>query len=253
MPAMPAAPLIVALLIAATSVTGTVVLAIAPDPLAGSSAALFAAGSAAVTLVAVAGILLARGRWARHLGTVVALTWIGVGTTLETSAGFAVIGVAAAGLGASTGPWLGRWLRHLPRSDGAPATAVVALITLLLTPPALALAAPHGVAGAAWGFAAWSGVLAFAIARIVPGALTAARVVHPVAALATLIAIRLPGAIPAVISAGVVSAMCWRRDVALAVAPLLPTTSAVHRLPPELAPRDVLAAAGADESGRRVP
>jgi len=253
MPPVPAAPLAVALLLAATTVTGAVVMALAPEPMAESTATLFTAGFAVVTLVTVAGILLARGRWARHLATVVAGTWIVVGAVVDTSAGFAVIGIAAAALAAATGPWLGRWLRHLPRADGAPAAAVIALLALVLTPPAMALAAPGGVAAPAWGFAAWSVVLALALARMVPGSLTGGRLVHPAAAIATAVAVGLPAAVPALASGVLVAAMCWRRDVTVAVAPIVPGPNRVLRLLPELAPPEVLEAAGADPSGRRHP
>jgi hypothetical protein len=253
MPPVPAAPLIVALLLTAAPVAGTLIMALAPAPLATSAAALFSAGFVVVTLVAVAGILLARGRWARHLGILVAGTWIVIGTIIDTEWGLVVIGIAAVGLAATLGPWLGRWLRRLPTAAGAPPAAVIVLLTLLLTPSAMALAAPDGIAAAVWGFSAWSCLLALALARIMAGSLTAARLLHPAAGVATAIAVGMPAVVPALGSAAVVAVLCWRRDVALAIAPIVPSPPEVLRLPPELAPRSVLEAAGADESGRRDP
>lgn len=248
---MPAAPLVVALLIVATSGVGWVTLGLAPSPFAVSAAVLFTAGFAVVTVVAVSGTLLARGRWARRLGILVAGTWIAVGATVDTAWGYAVVVIGAAALAANLGPWLGRWLRRLPSAEGTPPAAVVALLTLVLTPPAIALAGPGGVAPASWAFAAWSAILALALGRTATGSLTAARVLHPAAGLVAAIAVGMPAAVPMLCSAVLVSALCWRRDLAAAIAPTVPGRAGVLRLPPELAPASVLEAAGADESGRR--
>lgn len=250
---VPAVPLVIALLVAATSLTGIVTLGLAPDPLADSSATLVAAGMAMAALVTLAGLLVARGRWSRHLGTAVSVTWIVIGVVLESAAGYGLIALGAVAVAATTGPWLGGWLRHLARVDGAPPAAVTALLALTLTPAASGLAAPGGVHAAAWAFAAWSVVLAFALARIVPGSLTAARIVHPAAAMATALVVGSPAAIAPLLSGAVVTAMCWRRDVSLAVVPIVAPGGTALRIPPELAPADVLAAAGADAAGRRRP
>ena len=252
MPPMPAAPLIVAFLIVVTSGIGWMTLALAPEPFAVSSAVLFSAGLAILTVVAVSGTLLARGRWARHLGTIVALAWIGVGAVVDTPWGNAVIVVGAAALAANLGPWLGRWLRRLPSTDGTPPAAVIALLALLLAPPAIAVAGPGGVATVSWAFAAWSVLLALALARTTPGALTAARLAHPTAAMAASIVVGFPTAIPILLSAAVVSVLCWRRDLAVAIAPIMPRAGQALRIPPELAPPEVLEAAGVDDSGRRA-
>jgi len=248
---VPAAPLIVAMVVATASVAGIVTLALAPNPFADSSATLFAGGMVLATLVAVAGVLLARGRWARHLGTLLGLTWIAIGVVIEASAGFALIALGACALAATAGPWLGRWLRRLARADGAPPAAVIALLALTLTPAASAVVSPTGVDGATWGFAAWSVALALALARIVPGSLSAARLVHPILAAATALAVGFPAGIAPAASGAIVAALCWRRDVSLAVAPIVALKGDALRIPPELAPVDVLAAAGADAAGRR--
>jgi hypothetical protein len=88
---------------------------------------------------------------------------------------------------------------------------------------------------------------------MVPGSLTGGRLVHPAAAIATAISVGLPAAVPALVSGVLVAAMCWRRDVTVAVAPVVAGPNRVLRLPPELAPPEVLEAAGADQSGRRHP
>ena len=253
MRAVPAAPFIVALLIVTASAVGSVTLALAPSPFATSAAGLFTAGFAVVTVVAVSGTLLARGRWARHLGSLVAGTWIVVGTIVDTRWGYAAVVIGAGALAANLGPWLGRWLRRLPSADATPPAAVVALLSLVLTPAAIAVAGPGGVAPASWALSAWSAILALALARTTPGSLSAARLVHPAAAIAAALAVGMPTAIPMLVSAVIVTALCWRRDLAVAIAPIVSPRPGVLRLPPELAPPRVLEEAGADESGRREP
>jgi hypothetical protein len=248
---VPAAPLVIALLVTAATVTGAVALALGPAPWSPSSGLLMAAGMALATVIAVAGILLARGRWAGRLGAVLAVTWIATGGLLDSRFGIAVVLLAAVSLTATSGPWLGRWLRRLPTVGGVPAAAVVVLLTLVLTPAALALAGPEGVAAGTWGFAAWSWLLALLLGRAVPGSLLLMRWVHPIAAAAGAIAVRFPVAAVPVASAVIVVVLAWRRDLALALAPVVPASGGVLRLPPELAPLEVLEAAGADESGRR--
>lgn len=252
MPPVPAAPLVVALLVAAAAVSGAILLALTPDPFATSSAALLTGGLGLLTLITVAGLLLARGRWARRLGVVLAIAWMVVGTAIDTLWGLVLVVLAAIALAGLSGPWLGRWLRRLPTADGAPPAVVLALLSLVGTPAALAGSSPGGSGIAAWVFSGWSCLLALALARMLPGSLGAARVVHPIAAVATAVVLGLPGAVAALLSGSTVALLVWRREVAVAVVPVVPTMT-VHRLPPELAPPSVLAAAGADESGRLEP
>jgi len=142
-------------------------------------------------------------------------------------------------------------LRRLPITGGVPAAAVVALLTLVLTPPALALADRAQVAAVTWGFAGWSLLLALLVARAVPGSLLLVRWIHPVAAAATAISAGFPVAVVPLVAAAIVASLAWRRDLASALAPMLPESGGVFRLPPELAPPEVLEAAGADATGRR--
>jgi hypothetical protein len=124
------------------------------------------------------------------------------------------------------------------------------LLTLVLTPAASALVGTDAVGGATWGFAAGSLLLALALARRMPGSLLLLRAVHPAAAAISAALSGLPDAIVPIAAAVIVALLGWRRDLAVALAPLVPHPGGILRLPPELAPREVLDAAGADESGR---
>ncbi len=247
---MPAAPLIVAGLVAATSITGAVVLAIRPNPFGADAALLFSGGMVVTGLTATAGILLARARWAGRLGAAIAAAWIAVGAGHPGWAGTVVIAVGGATLAATLGPWLGTWLRRLPTTGGVPPVAVALLVTLLVTPAALGAASGDAVHPAAWALAGWSLVAVLLVGRVAPGALLMTRLVHPVACVVTAVITGGPVGGIALASGAIVAALAWRRDLGRSLAPLLQPAGAVHRIPPELAPAAVLHAAGTDESGR---
>lgn len=247
---MPAAPLLVAILIALSTVLGAVSLAVSPAPFSEDAAALIAVGLVIVALVAVAGTLLARGRWSRPTSGLVATAWVAIGAIQSSRWGLAVVVTGAAALAGVAGPWLSRWLRHRPASDGPPPAAVAALLVLLATPAALGLALADGVPTGGWVLAVWSPTAALAIARALPGSLLVGRILHPAAAAACGATLPLPGLAVAAASGIAVTAAMWRRDVAVAITPVVPIRGEAIRFPPELTPPEILHAAGLDESGR---
>ncbi|HSM01134.1 MAG TPA: hypothetical protein VK960_01665 [Acidimicrobiia bacterium] len=249
---MPPAPIVVAAALAASAVAGPLALAFGEPPFATSASALVASGMIILTLVAVSGVLLARGRWARPTAAGVAAGWIAVSSLgdLAPLAATTVV-VAAVALTGAIGPWLGRWVRHRPAVEGPPPAAVVALLLLLAVPVALGVTLPEGVSWYAWALSAWSLALALALARLVPGSLFALRILHAPACLAVGAAIGIATFIVVGALGVAATATAWRREVAAAMTGSSPASS--MRIPPELAPRDVLDAAGADESGRPRP
>jgi hypothetical protein len=248
---VPAAPLSVAVVVTAASTLGTIALALHPAPFDDGAALLAGGGLGVTTVVAVAGTLLARSRWARVVDIALAATWVGVGIALDSVMGLVVIGVGALALGASAGPWLGAWLRRLPLALGPPPAAVVALLTLVTVPAALGLASAGTAPGAgSWTLAAWSLALAVFVGRAATGSLIALRFGHPIVAVAVTPFMPLPAALVAVMSAFLVAATGWRRDVRVALVPVQPVTGRPVRLPPELVPGHVLDAAGLGGDGR---
>lgn len=250
MTTMPPAPIVVAVTLAAASIGGALHLAFDDGPLSAEAAVLVAGGMIVLTLVAVSGVLLARGRWAQPTAAAVAAGWMAITAPGDvTPLAALTLAVAAVALSGSIGPWLRRWLRHRPAVEGPPPAAVVSLLLLLAVPVAIGLTVPDGVPWHAWALAAWSLALALALARVVPGSLFALRMLH---APACLVVGALIGA-AALLVVGTLgisgAAMAWRREVAVAMTPDRPPTSL--RIPPELAPPGVLDAAGADESGRK--
>jgi len=247
---VPPAPLSIAGALAAASLAGAIRMSIQPRPLATDAAALVAIGMMVLAVTAIAGVLLSRGRWSRLAAAGVAGGWIALAATGEiTGASVAVIGIAAVALGGAAGPWLGRWLRPRPSADGPPPAAVLALLAILATPVAVGITSANGVSPAGWVLAGWSIALALAVARAMPGALTGVRVVHPLATIGAGAAGGLAAAAVLAPLGCLAAAAAWRREVGLAAHPL--RVSPPVPIPPELAPSEVLDAAGLDEGGRR--
>jgi hypothetical protein len=240
-----AAPGIVSTLLVVATALGA--LSLASSEFHESSALLLAAGMVLVTLISVAGLLLARARWSVRACAAVAICWIGIGTFVASPIAFAAAAAAAGALAGAAGPWMRAWARHTSSVDGPPPMAVVALLLLVSTPIALAVGFPGGIAASHWVFAGWALSLAFALSRAFTGSLTMLRIVHPLAAVALLV-VEGMGALPATVLGIAAGALGWLPDVAASVTQPPPEAVAI---PPELAPSEVLDAAGIDESGRR--
>lgn len=247
---MPAAPLTVTALVAFATLLGGFQLAFG-DLLDPVSAAVAGAGMVILAIVAASGTLLARGRWAAPTDAAIGATWIGIAVAGPLGPlSIALLAAGALALAAASGPWLHGWLRRLPRADGPPPAAVVLLLALLATPVVAAFASPSGMPVLSVVLAAWSALLAMGLARILPGSLLAARVLHPALCAAAAVAAGVPGGAPLVAVGVVATAAAWRRDVALAIAPAVPRRSDAVAIPPELVPPEILEAAGLDDRGR---
>jgi hypothetical protein len=247
------APTVIAAgVLAPASVLGAIRLAVDPDPFEAGAAALLAVGALALTIASLVGLVVARSRWARLTGLLLALLWVGVFAVSPIDPlGVVVLAVATAAAAAYAGPWAARWARRLPRADGPPTAAVVALLGLLATPVAVALASADGLHAAGWGLAIWSPAAAWALSRGLTVGLWAVRVAHPLAALGAAALTGLPGGAAVALWGLVPAIAAWHRSVADAVAALEPVASVP--MPPELAPAEVLEAAGIDDRGRRTP
>ncbi|MDH5616652.1 MAG: hypothetical protein OEY62_08965 [Acidimicrobiia bacterium] len=240
-------PLLVTALFFGSTLAWCLVLVL--DSGTGTRGRLFAADALVLAAVAVVGILVAQGRWARRLaiGVTVALPIIGTG--LETSpwwwAALLLSGVALAGL---LGPTLNQIVRRLPSATGPPAKAVLLVLTLLAAPAVIALLGP--VDGLGWTAAALCVVVAGWYAKAAPGALTLVRTVPIVALIgAGLGTYAGAGLIIIVPFAIYVGYLAWSADARLAVHPLIEEGRRVPMLP-EMVPGEILDAAGLDPRGR---
>jgi len=209
-------------------------------------------GLGLLTLATVSGALLARGRWSRWMTLVVSGLWFATAIAPPLhGVAVATIVTSTAAASIAAGPWLGRWLRHLPATSAPPPAAVVVLLMLIATPAVIGFteggAVPQPVG---WALAGWSTLLALGLARAFVPALWVGRLAHaPVAVIAGL-TMGLPTAVALLAKAMVETLIMWRRDLHLAVSPLMPERVTAVPIPPELVDPDLLRAAGLDDSGR---
>lgn len=251
---MPRAPFAVTALLVLAAVGRSAELLLDPDPFAAGPAVVLAASMTAGALIAATGILVARGRWARTAGLVVAAAALGLGAVEPLDpAGIVLLAASGVALAGLAGPWLARgWLRHLPSADGPPAAAVALVLGLMALPGLVALSRPAGLGALDWALVAAAPVLGWALGRGHPAALWAIRLALPALALAAGIAAGLPGG-PVIAVAGLAAGgAAWIGAVSRSVSPLTPERVPAVPFPPELVPGDVLRAAGFDERGRRV-
>lgn len=173
--------------------------------------------------IALAGLLLSRGRWSRWLGAALALATLAASALTAPWTPAAVVAVVASSLAifGLSGRWLDGWIRRRPSAEG-PGPAVMALVLGLIgLVPLVALATPteitpwHGILGAAGIFLGWS------YARAQVWALWALRFGLPIISIPAILRSPLAGAV--IIAAGVVAltVLAWSKVALLAVQPLM--------------------------------
>lgn len=239
-----------ALLLIASTAAWTVVMALDASPRPATAVIAMAVSLWTAAVASVSGMMISRSRWARRTGLALAAAH-GVIAVIWPVDGWwmAAAGLSAAAAISVSGPWLRGIVRSLPAAAGPPARAVLV--------PLLILAVPF-VGGALGGDGAWFAIAALAalgagfwFIRTWTGALVAVRIGWPLVALS--LAWPIGGAAGVAVAAlGVtVSVVAWDESVTRSVIPLVERGSLVP-IPPELAPGDVLDAAGIDDRGRRL-
>ncbi len=220
-------------------------------PLSPGAGALLAVSLLVGATVAIAGLLVAGGRWARRFAMgMVALQLVTAVVLDPDSLWVAAVAASLLALAGLFGPW--PTVRRLPRADGPPARAVLIPLVLVVIPAVVALTAPRRVTGWGIGLAILALVLAGSYARAWSAALWVLRLAFPLLALpAILTAPRWGGTVLAAAVAGLVW-LAWSGEARLAIAPLVSPPSAVYPIPPELTPPEILDAAGLDRRGRRT-
>lgn len=200
------------------------------------------------TATAVVGLLISRGRWARRLGAAVVLSHALLALIAEVDGWWAAAAILSAGTAVAVGgPWLNGLIRQRPSASGPPPRAVLVPLVLMGAPFALGVTAGEGPAVLAVGSTAL--VSTFWFSRALPGALLVVRVVWPLLALGLAWPLGMPAGVVAAVLATVVLFLAWDSSVTTAVHPLVERGSVV-RIPPELAPKEILDAADLDDRGR---
>ena len=222
------------------------------DSYAASSGFVLSAALVLSVTVAVAAIVAGASKWGHRLAMGSAMSMIALGAIIPLAvptviamvlAGLALIGLNASGIASL--------VRQRPPADGPPAKAVVLSVAMLTSPILWAVMSPDGLSAAALiaTVVIWS-ALAF-YARAVPGALLVARYISPAALMVLAILDgTFTGALIGSTAVGL-AALAWTVDARIAVNPLAEPGTTVL-IPPELAPRDILDAAGLDDRGRRL-
>lgn len=200
--------------------------------------------------VALVGMVAGSSRWAHRLGIGVSIAGLGLAVVLPVGplwwTGVILSGLSTAAL---AGPLTSGLIRRRVAASGPPLRAVALALTLFITPAVLALAGVDGL-GSGWVWVAGAGLALVVYLRALPGAVLATRGVAPVAAAIGAIGAPLPVAAACLVTGAAVTGLAWTRDARLSVRPLTEPGKPVP-IPPELAPSEVLDAAGIDSRGRR--
>lgn len=239
------AALLVSSLAAALLLTG-------PDAVwSDGSGVMLACGHLLLVAIAIVGSLVGAARWSVGLGVGLAgvlavpavvhpitAAWI----VMVAAAGLAMAGLAGTGLRAA--------VRQRPPADAPPRKATSLVLGALSSPIVVAGLQPEGVTTADWLLTAATIALAAWYTRAKPMALWATRLVLPLLAATAAFVIALPQAFAAVVFFALLTWLAWTKDARIAVIPLAAPGRSVP-IPAELAPEDILDAAGLDSRGRR--
>lgn len=212
---------------------------------------MLACGHLLLVAVAIVGSLVGAARWAVGLGVGLAgvlavpavvhpmnAAWV----VMVATAGLALAGLAGTGLRAV--------VRQRPPADAPPPKATALVLGTLASPIVVAGLQPDGVTAVDWLLTAAAVALAAWYTRAHPMALWATRLVLPVLAATAAFVVPLPQAVAGVVFFALLTWLAWTKDARVAVIPLAAPGRSVP-IPAELAPEDILDAAGLDARGRR--
>lgn len=253
MSVMQRSPVVIATSVVLASLAWALTLVFGSGPLADSAAALLAVDQLVVGTVIGVGIVLARGRWTRRAALLLlgGQALLGVFLTADGWWIGAVL-TTAIGIGAVAGPWLGGWLRKLPRSDGPPTRAVIMNLGLIALPSLVAVAGLDGVPATGWLLSGFALAAGWAYSQAFLPALWAVRVALPVLGMVAAAALPWWGALVLGLAVTALTALAWSPEVRQATLSPAAVPVDLVPIPPELTPPEVLETAGFDTRGRRI-
>ena len=227
-----------------------VALIVDPAGFGPASVLLIGLGLLSMATVAVVGMVLSGGRWARRLAFVVIVACVLVALSRPIDAAWIVaITLTAVALGAMLLPSVSDRLRKLPSASGPPPRSVLTPIVLLTVPFAIGLTAVDGTPWAMIVVGISALVSAFLYTRVIPGGLLAVRILWPALAIGLAPLFGVPGGLESALLGITVAGLAWHPSVKVAFHPPH-ETGTTYAIPPELAPEDVLGAAQIDDQGR---
>jgi hypothetical protein len=226
-------------------------LAVGDGPWPTDAAVLLGADLVLLATVSVVGILVAASRWAARLALGVAAAGLPVALALPFDGlWWIALITSAVAVGGIAGGGLKGYVRERPNASGPPTEAVLLSLGLLALPGVVGAAGVDGIGAGGWLVTVGSLAVAGWYVKAAPGATTVVRVATPLLAAGAALALGWPGGIVPVAFALALTWVAWTPAARLAVKPLLESGSRIA-IPPELAPREILDAAGLDERGRR--
>ncbi len=244
----------IAAVLVLTALAWALVLVFGSGPMAESAATLLAVDQLILGTVIGVGMVLARGRWTRRAGFVLLGGQAVLGVFFEADGWWiAAVVMTAMGIAALAGPWLNGWLRKLPRADGPPPQAVVLSLGMAGLPTLVAVTAPGGVPTGGWLLSAFALGAAWAYTQAWLPALWSARVALPVLGIGAAAALTWLGGLLLGCGVTVLTLLAWTPAVRQATRTPAAVPTSLIPIPPELAPHDVLEAAGLDDRGRPKP
>lgn len=228
-----------------------VILSAGRDPFSPASGTMAGVGLLLLALVAVAGLLLASGQWARTTGIAVGLIQVVIATSVANNAPSVVAAVTSAAAAAAL-IWVGPSRRRprLPAADRPSPPSAALLVGLISAPALMGLASPTVQRPAHWATAGVGLIAGVMLARASSIALWAVRLGLPIVATGAAIASGWGGGMSLAVWGFVLTALAWQRELKLAVSPLTPLRAPGYRIPPQLAPTEIRDAGGIDEEGR---
>jgi hypothetical protein len=202
----------------AAGVAWAIHLVVSPEPWAVDSAIAIAIGILVLSIIAISGLLLSRGKWTRYF----AAGLVGVQLLLVLVADVepwmvAALVLSALALGGLTGPWFKGWLRERPAAGSPGAIPISLAIGAFTVVPLVGVAAPDGL-GYAHGIAGGLGILtSWGYARGHLWALWSTRTALPAALVAAAMSSPMGGAALLLVAAAAIATLAWKREAQLAV------------------------------------
>ncbi|MFQ5554949.1 MAG: hypothetical protein ACE5GC_06220 [Acidimicrobiia bacterium] len=239
---MSRSPYVIAAAILAAAVAWTIHLANGPDPFAANSGLAIASGLVAFSVIDAAGLLLARGRWARYLGRTILIAQGALFiATATTAAGLVAVSISAAAAFGLEGPWLDGWIRTRPSAEGPGPRSLAVVFGALAFLPAVGVASPTGLEPWHVLLAGLGVILTWAYARAMVWSVWVIRLGLPVAAIPAVAAGPLAGAVLLGALTVFVTGSAWTRDAMRAANPLFDRLPGPrHHAPRQAQDRDVV-------------
>ena len=215
------------------------------------SGVMIGVGHLMLTAVTIVAALVGAARWAVTTG-VALVAALAVPAVVHPIGPAWLVMVAAGGLALAglLGTGLRGAVRQRPSPDGPPRKATALTLGLLTAPLVIGGVQPNGVDAADWVLTAATVALAIWYSQARPSAVWAVRLLTPIMAIAAAFILPVPVGLGAVAVYSVLTWLSWSVDARIAVIPLASPGKPVP-IPPELAPGEILDAAGLDSRGRR--